>query len=67
MASVGVAPTPALIRSTGVLSRVEGERAARCCDLESVADSEVRVQVAAAGPVRLSLDADPVVVGAGRP
>ena len=49
------------------LCLAEGERAARCCDLELITHSDVRVQIAAGDPVRLALDADPVVVGAGRP
>ena len=67
MARTGVAPMPALISSTGAPVSVEDEGAARCCDLELVADGEAGVQVAAGGAVVLALDGDPVVAGIGRP
>ena len=57
---------PALISSTGASRPVEDEGAARCCDVELVADGEPGVQVAAGGAVVLALDGDPVVAGVGR-
>ena len=57
---------PALIRSTGDSVVVEDEGAARCGDLELIADAEAGVKVAAGGAVRFVLDGDPVVAGVGR-
>ena len=50
----------------GRVRLVEDEGAPWCCDLELVANRNPGVQVAAGGAVRLALDGDPVVVGAGR-
>ena len=52
-------------QQNGRLRLVEDEGAARCSDLELVADGKPVVQVAAGGAVGLVLDGDAVVVGAG--
>ena len=57
---------PALISSTGAVRPVEDEGAARCCDVELVADGEPGVEIAAGGAVVLPLDGDAVGAGAGR-
>ena len=66
MASTGVAPMPALISSTGasVAARMNVPRGAATSSSSPTA--ELGVQIAAGDAVRLALDADPVVAGAGR-
>jgi hypothetical protein len=53
-------------QENGCAGLVEDERAARCCDVDLVADGKLGVQVAASGAGVFALDGDPVVGGAGR-
>ena len=57
---------PGADQQDGGVATVEDEGAARRCDVESVADGEPGVQVAAGRAVGLALDGDPVVAGVGR-
>ena len=63
IASTGVAPTPALIRTTGRVPSRRTKLAARRGGVDAVADLHVLVQPAAGGAV--ALDADPVALLAG--